>query len=101
MLSLLCGVLLVCLHSCQNNNLPKSADSKGFYASNELSAQPISQDVGTNISQGTVYVCKSAGAKKYHFDESCRGLSNCKHTIVKMSEKDAQEIGLGLCGWED
>ena len=49
----------------------------------------------------TVYVCKSAGAKKYHYSSDCRGLKQCKHTIEKMEKKSAEALGLGLCGWED
>jgi hypothetical protein len=53
-----------------------------------------------NLSE-TVYVCKSAGAKKYHYKQTCRGLSGCKHEVVKMDKSDAENRGLGLCGWED
>jgi hypothetical protein len=30
-----------------------------------------------------VYVCGSAGAKKYHFTKKCRGLNSCKDEIHK------------------
>jgi hypothetical protein len=49
----------------------------------------------------TVYVCKSTGAKKYHFKENCGGLKRCTHTIVTMTVKEAEGMGLGLCGYED
>lgn len=49
----------------------------------------------------TVFVCGSTGAKKYHFNENCRGLSSCSHGTVKISLKKAQGYGLTLCGWED
>jgi hypothetical protein len=48
-----------------------------------------------------VYLCDSEGGKKYHFTESCRGLSNCKHRIVKVTLEEAKGLGKGLCGWED
>lgn len=54
-----------------------------------------------DISKSDVYVCVSKGAKKYHYDKSCKGLSNCKHTIKKVSLSEAQNMGLSLCGWED
>jgi hypothetical protein len=54
-----------------------------------------------NFSKSDVYICVSKGAKKYHYDKSCKGLSNCKHTIKKVSLSDAQDMGLTLCGWED
>ncbi|CAM4039315.1 hypothetical protein FLSI110296_10505 [Flavobacterium sinopsychrotolerans] len=30
-----------------------------------------------------VYICGSRGAKKFHYTENCRGLTACKHEIVK------------------
>lgn len=48
-----------------------------------------------------VYICNSKGAKKYHLKEFCRGLSACKHEVVKVTLKEAKEKGLELCGWED
>jgi hypothetical protein len=48
-----------------------------------------------------VYLCDSAGGKKYHFTESCRGLGNCKHRIVKVTLSEAKELGKSLCGWEE
>lgn len=49
----------------------------------------------------SVYICGSTGAKKYHFKETCRGLSSCSHGTVKTSIKQAKGLGLTLCGWED
>lgn len=49
----------------------------------------------------SVYICGSTGAKKYHFKETCRGLSSCSHETVKTSIKQAKGLGLTLCGWED
>jgi hypothetical protein len=48
-----------------------------------------------------VYICGSAGAKKYHYSESCRGLNACKDQTAQISLKEAQDKGLTLCGWED
>ena len=48
-----------------------------------------------------VYICGPKGAKKYHYNENCRGLSACSHGTVKASLKQAQGYGLTLCGWED
>jgi len=48
-----------------------------------------------------VYICKSKGGKKYHLSETCRGLSNCKAEIGKVTLKDAQSQGKTLCGFED
>lgn len=54
----------------------------------------------TSFTESNVYICKSKGAKKYHYSETCRGLNNCKHEVVKVKLKEAQDLGLGLCGWE-
>ncbi|MFD2908362.1 hypothetical protein ACFSX9_06400 [Flavobacterium ardleyense] len=54
-----------------------------------------------NSIQSDVYICVSKGAKKYHLSKSCRGLSNCKHQIKAVTKKEAQNLGLSLCAWED
>jgi len=48
-----------------------------------------------------VYICGASGAKKYHLKEDCRGLNACKHQVVKKTIKEAKDLGLELCGWED
>lgn len=57
---------------------------------------PANTFLGTNV-----YICRSAGAKKYHYSESCRGLNACKDQTAQISLKQAQDKGLTLCGWED
>ncbi len=46
---------------------------------------------------GSVYVCQSPGAKRFHCARSCRGLNNCKHTITQVSQAKAEGIGLTPC----
>jgi len=53
------------------------------------------------VPETNVYICGPTGAKKYHYNESCRGLRSCSHGTVKTSLKKAQGFGLTLCGWED
>lgn len=48
-----------------------------------------------------VYICDSKGAKRYHLDKDCRGLSNCKAEIKKVTLNDAKDSGKTLCGYED
>lgn len=49
-----------------------------------------------------VYICDSKGATKYHYRKNCRGLSSCKHDIVKVTLDQAVKKGKkSLCGWED
>jgi len=57
---------------------------------------PLISFTGSN----DVYICKSKGAKKYHLIKDCRGLSNCKADIIKVTLKEAQGQGKGICGLE-
>lgn len=52
-------------------------------------------------SKNEVYYCDSKGGKKYHYTKTCKGLSNCKHTIKETTVSQAKTMGLTLCGWED
>ncbi|MFK6999718.1 hypothetical protein [Flavobacterium oreochromis] len=56
---------------------------------------------GFSKKETNVFICGSKGAKKYHYGEDCRGLNACKHEIIKISLREANEYGLTLCGWED
>ncbi|GIQ57095.1 hypothetical protein ACHRVW_11375 [Flavobacterium collinsii] len=51
--------------------------------------------------EAKVFICGPTGAKKYHYNENCRGLSSCRNEVTKVSVKHAQGLGLSLCGWED
>lgn len=48
-----------------------------------------------------VYICKGKYAKKYHYNEYCRGLSNCSTKIYKVSLSEAKGMNRTLCGYED
>lgn len=54
-----------------------------------------------HVEKTDVYICGPRGAKKYHYTENCRGLTACKHEIVKTSLSQAKSYELTLCGWED
>lgn len=56
---------------------------------------------GTVVTKTDVYLCNSSGGKKYHYSKNCRGLSNCKAQIIKVTIQKAQTLGKDLCGWED
>ena len=47
-----------------------------------------------------VWVCQSAGAKRYHSNPECGGLKRCKHDIIKQSIKEAEAVGLTQCGFK-
>jgi hypothetical protein len=51
--------------------------------------------------EAAVYICGPTGAKKYHYNQTCRGLSSCNYGTVKTSLNHAQGLGLTICGWED
>ncbi len=59
-------------------------------------SKPINTEVETYV-----YLCNSSGGKKYHYSRSCRGLSRCKASIIKVTLQEAQKRGKTLCGWED
>lgn len=50
--------------------------------------------------ESTVYLCSTGTA--YHHDRSCRGLSQCKHEIITVTQEEAvNKYGRKICGWED
>ncbi|MEL1243949.1 hypothetical protein AAEO56_06710 [Flavobacterium sp. DGU11] len=48
-----------------------------------------------------VYICQSKNAKRYHFTKDCKGLSNCKAEIGKVTLSEAEKQGKTVCGYED
>lgn len=54
-----------------------------------------------NVLKQDVYICGTNGAKKYHLKENCRGFNACKHQVIKKTLKEAKDLSLELCGWED
>ncbi len=55
--------------------------------------------IPTIQSKETVYICNSKGATKYHAEENCRGLNNCKAEILSVDKKEAIKLGREECGW--
>ena len=56
----------------------------------------------TGIEPTYVYICDSSNAHAYHYKKDCRGLSRCKHKVLKVTLEDAKaKHGRKLCGWED
>ncbi|MGJ1445927.1 hypothetical protein ACR79S_04485 [Sphingobacterium spiritivorum] len=78
-------------HTETNKDIPVNAfaDTKGTSGTDAGSASD------------KVYICSSMTAKRYHYKESCRGLSNCGSKIVKTTIEKAKDSGKTLCGWED
>ena len=47
-----------------------------------------------------VYICDSPNARRYHYKENCRGLSNCDHRILKVTLEEAKQRNLSPCHLE-
>ena len=54
-----------------------------------------------SISETYVYICKGKHSKKYHYNDTCRGLNRCSTKTYKVTLKHAKNIGRTLCGHED
>lgn len=61
----------------------------------------ISLISSSKLTEKEVFICGPKGAKKYHYSQNCRGLSQCDHKIFKVAVSEAQNYNLTLCGWED
>lgn len=48
---------------------------------------------------GEVYVCGGRYSKRYHNDEDCRGLRNCRGRVSSMSIEEAEAMGKTPCGY--
>lgn len=81
-----------------NKDIPVKAfaDTKGTSDTRAGSTSETRED-----SKDKVYICSSKTAKRYHYNENCRGLSNCGSKIVKTTIDKAKDSGKTLCGWED
>lgn len=53
------------------------------------------------LTEKEVFICGPKGAKKYHYYQDCRGLSQCDHKIFKVTVSVAENYNLTLCRWED
>jgi len=88
-------MLCVCFAGCKNNDeaLPGAAQ-------NLVSSNGVETTLAAAATSEIVYVCESSGAKKYHYNENCHALKRCRNTVAPMKRKEAENIGLGLCGFE-
>ncbi len=58
----------------------------------------LAVSVGNTASDTKVLICKSKTAHKYH-SHYCRGLKRCTHSVVKVTIKEAVELGYSACGY--
>jgi hypothetical protein len=47
-----------------------------------------------------VFICDGPNARKYHYKENCRGLSNCQYRVKKTTLENAKKEAKTLCRWE-
>lgn len=95
-------LMMICIYFFMGCGLQPTDQSAYFSYSNKTATiSDISEMESGKSTATTVYVCNSSGAKKYHYKETCRGLSACKHEIVTMNRESAENKGLGVCGWEN
>tara|TARA_R110000744_G_C19358230_1_gene561132 strand:+ start:2827 stop:3069 length:243 start_codon:yes stop_codon:yes gene_type:complete len=50
------------------------------------------------IDASGVYICKGKYSKKYHYNKTCRGLSNCSTAVEEVELNEVKRIGRTLCG---
>lgn len=73
----------------------EQAEAARVAEENRLAEEATNQQA----TEQTVYIATNSGSK-YHFSQSCRGLSRSKST-ASISLSEAQAQGYTLCGWED
>lgn len=44
-----------------------------------------------NSSSAIVWVCVARTSKKYHTNRDCKGLRNCRHRLIEISVREAEE----------
>jgi hypothetical protein len=94
--------VLMLMGLCVSMSCKGDADSTAVapLAFSSENASPTSKSATQIDVAEPVYICKSAGASRYHFKEDCSGLKRCKHTIEKTTVKQAEASGLTLCKYE-
>ncbi len=67
-----------------------------------VSCDKNEERVETNQQNGdteavTVYICTGPKSKRYHNDNSCRGLNRCSGSVVQISLNEATAKGRTSC----
>lgn len=93
-------LLLLCVISCKNVVEERPTPYQMEFATSAAREEIRSNDTIDHISD-EVYVCQSATAKRYHRNENCRGIKQCKHSIERTTVKRAEAVGLTICKFED
>ena len=94
-------VLCVCFAGCKNNGETAAIAPQNLVSSNQAIPIEINSPGLDSTTSKKVYVCQSSGATKYHYNKSCHALKRCSHTVTAMKRKEAENIGLQICGYEN
>ncbi|RZJ69870.1 hypothetical protein [Flavobacterium sp.] len=95
--------------ACKQTELAPSVDTVSTetesssilpFADSEKPSDTKSDAPEPDTSDSKVWVCKSSGATKYHYNKDCGGLKRCTHTIEESTVKDAEAVGLGRCAYK-
>lgn len=97
----LLSLLVLTAVSCRYDAPPASEPVPATHyvrAKENVAAEP---ETPVGDADGQVWICQSAGAKRYHYDANCRGLKRCTHSISRTTVDYAERVGLTLCKYED
>lgn len=106
---LLISLAVIALASCRNPEnavAPGNAQDEDMPSATEpqlmYRTDSTTEDVNGKTEDGSseVWVCKSAGSRKYHANRNCGGLGRCKHKIEVMTLADAEAVGLTRCSYK-
>lgn len=109
-ITLCAGLILCCLlcfTRCQGpvanaaTPHPVQSDSNALLAfADTVQPAAVTPETENGIAAAEVWICKSSGATRYHYNEGCGGLKRCTHTVEKTSVKQAEAVGLTACGYK-
>lgn len=100
-LLLLCTSFVVCCKGTETE--PPTIQTSSIAPSVQAVAPEITSEASPENAADAktqVYICRSAGAKRYHFRSNCRGIKRCTHEVAKVSVETAKGYGLTVCGYE-
>lgn len=107
--AMLCLLLSGCLHGeAPTTVTPVEKVSDGtskvqsFTSSSDETPDetPEKQEVSKPTRSGKIWICKSSGAKRYHYNQDCGGLGKCKHEVVRQTVAEAEAVGLTACSYK-
>jgi hypothetical protein len=98
-LQLFLAVALLFFSACKNIESASPANTQKLTSIPSATVQDTVNENPVDTA-ANVWICKSAGAKRYHLNRNCGGLGRCKHTVEEMSVTDAEAVGLTKCSYK-